>query len=384
MRDIRTVAKKATGFFNNYEPIFESGELADLIRLAKNGDVPARTKIVERFERTILGVCSEFAGPNKELAVYGFIGLLKAIDRVNFQRNNGLYAYAIEYIRKEVREGSKEITDPYSGETRIERVVRSHPKELIEQICAQLHAQCIRHTADKVVQAREDIRARRRPLKYYSTTFEGGYIEDIEGLERVTPRNASPSDDARRLFDCFSPYQFSPQLRPHDAVSRMIEGLVIDTDKRAARRLNAMGRRQYSLWLSRKDRRPILQPEIRMAGYAIPTNTAATASDSTEWKSDAEKLRATAEVQPTVFDEKDKWGWYRSRKDHRPKNEIEAANAAGADERKEHDSIRQQHTRHQASGVRRADGGRRGDTRSRTKGHDHNERRDAPRVAHGA
>ena len=131
-------------------------------------------------------------------------------------------------------------------------------------------------------------------------------------------------------------------------------------DRRAERRLRAMGAQSVcGSWLERKDWKRALKYHTAFVPlfartpmtYCISVNTAQAASDSSDWKSDAKTgLRATAEVQPTVFDEKDKWGWYRSRKDHRPKNEIETANAADADERTENDSIRQSYPRHQASG----------------------------------
>ena len=115
-------------------------------------------------------------------------------------------------------------------------------------------------------------------------------------------------------------------------------------------------------------------------GVRITELRPATPSDSGEWRSDQDKLEAAAKVQPLVFDEKDKWGWYRSRKDHRSKNEIETANAADADERKDDDSFRQCHPRHQASGVRRIDGNRGGDTHSSSRGG----RADVARDAAGA
>ena len=43
--------------------------------------------------------------------------------------------------------------------------------------------------------------------------------------------------------------------------------------------------------------------------YTISINTASTASDSTDWKSDQDKLAATSAIQPTVWDEAYNWGW---------------------------------------------------------------------------
>jgi hypothetical protein len=93
---------------------------------------------------------------------------------------------------------------------------------------------------------------------------------------------------------------------------------------------------------------------------------------------------ASAKV-PKVFDEKDKrWGWYLARKDSRPKNEIYQPSAAAAAERNDdHDSIRQERPRHQASGVRSAAGGSGSNSRGRTSGHDQHVGHNAPRPVGG-
>ena len=50
----------------------------------------------------------------------------------------------------------------------------------------------------------------------------------------------------------------------------------------------------------------------------ISINTAATASDSTDWKSDQDRFDAAAKVQPTCWDEPDKFGYWKTH-DLRPK-----------------------------------------------------------------
>ena len=78
-----------------------------------------------------------------------------------------------------------------------------------------------------------------------------------------------------------------------------------------------------------------------MAGYAIPVNTAATASDSTDWKSDMERIEAASKANPPlVWTQHDKSGAWRTI-DLRPKNEIYQENAAlTAGRNDDHDNVR--------------------------------------------
>jgi hypothetical protein len=249
MRDICTVADNAPGkWTGNYQPILSPGEEADLIRQAKIGHEPSKRKLLDCYHRLILKIAVGFAGNREDLTLYGAIGLLTAVDRYDCSRNNGLYAFAIEYIKDAIRTGAKRLGDPFAGETRIERFVRSHPYDSPEWIADTLN--CSVKKAEKAL----DSFHCRRGIQTYSTTFEGGFNEDIDGRERASPRNAMPSYEARRHFDCFSPHQLSPQLRLHEAVSRKIDALAADLDKRGERRLKAMGRREYALWLVRRER----------------------------------------------------------------------------------------------------------------------------------
>jgi hypothetical protein len=176
-----------------------------------------------------------------------------------------------------------------------------------------------------------------------------------------------------RLYDYFNYGQPTAEMKCH---ARVVDEFLVKLDRRAERWLKKMGRRAYALWLARRDRKPIPTPETRpMAEYSISINTAATASDSTDWKSDQDKLAPT--TLPYIFDEKDRWGWYMARKG--PKNETDmglSKNETHQHERIDNDDIRQV-PRHQIGRLRGSRRDRGGDTRSRPSGQEQHERRNA-------
>ena len=378
----------------------DSDETVRLIVLAQAGDPRARNQILKNFHRAALLIASQYHGPpfGDRLAA-ALLGLSVAIGRCNPRRNNGFYAFAEPWMRKYVRLEAREWRKRgQAGETRIDRWLYDNVNATVDDVIDKFgiehwvlcHPGCpvgelvaeyerVRKTAQEAIARRDLYWDGHKP---YDTT-EGNF--DADG-NFVGPQVAKVHD--LRHWGCYNNLQLSPQLALHGCISRTVDGWTVHADRHAERRLRAIGRRAYASWLVRKYRTAVTPLFARTPmAYVISVNTSRTAvtiADSAKWKSDADKLRATAEVQPTVFDEKDKWGWYRSRKDHHPKNEIETANAASADERTENDSVRHSYPRHQASGVRRADGSRRGDTQSSGRGGRADVARDAAGAAHGS
>jgi hypothetical protein len=248
-------------------PILEPGEAADLIRRAQAGDEPAKATLIKRFHRVILKIAAPYVpdpeverqvlewglkrdGPElDDLVSAGLHAISEAITRFNPRRNNGLYAYAKKYIEgaisAEARNWKKRGT---AGETRIERWIYSHPYDEPEEVAAALRKRGIRCTPEQAAEAMHGISAR-RSAEHYSTT-DSDYDKKEDNFIGARP---ATSHDMYRMYDCYSGNRLSPQLRFHNAVSRLIDGLAADADQRAEQRLKAIGRRAYALELVAKD-----------------------------------------------------------------------------------------------------------------------------------
>jgi hypothetical protein len=310
----------------------------DLICKAQAGDKPALTRLIEKFHRLVLKIATPYApdpaverqaaawglstrdGPEfDDLVAVGVAELTKAILRFNLRRNNGLFAYVETYIRgaisKEARDWKKRGT---SGETRIERWVYSHPYDTPQQIADALSKRGIRCTPEQAEQAQHSVTAR-RSTEHYSTT-DSDYDED----DNFIGARPATSHEMYRMYDCYSS---SACLRFHNAVSSCIDRWAAEAERRAVRRLKAIGRRAYALELVARDHaiaaRAVITPLFARTPmtYSIPINTAANASDSTDWKS-YEKRMAEAEAKhpPQVWSERDRSGVWKI-VDLRPQDE---------------------------------------------------------------
>lgn len=403
---------------------------ADLLRLIKyKDDAAAKEKHFKNWDRTLKEFAREYHGPPWEERYTAAIGgYCEALHRCDPRRNNGFYAYAFGkrgWVRKFLDEACMEWRrrgQSIQKLTRADRYVYYNRDATAEDVVRAVYGEPSKLDWVNVRRLRDAQGAIDRAKAYWHghrsyDTREAPYHQE-EG-KRPYRAPIPTRNEMGREFDCYSPWQLSPQLRLHDGircngptdiicvlndagiartievfgVSPTIDALAISTDKRTERRLSAYGRRAYALEIERRDWERALKYDTALIplfartpmAYCIPSNTSRTAvtmADSAKWKSDADKLRATAEVQPLVFDEKDKWGWYRSRQDRRPKNET--STAAEAAERNEHDSFPQQRARHQASRGRSANGSCRGDARGGASGHDDHVRHFAARSGYGA
>ena len=73
----------------------------DVIRLAKAGDLKARKRLVECYQKTVIKVASQskYDGPTFEDRLdAGWCGFWKALASYNLDINNGFCAYALKFI----------------------------------------------------------------------------------------------------------------------------------------------------------------------------------------------------------------------------------------------------------------------------------------------
>jgi RNA polymerase sigma factor (sigma-70 family) len=230
--------------------ILTPSEERDLLRRAQAGDGAAKNELVSRFHRSVLEIAGQYHGPaHEDLVAAGLLGLCEAIAKFDLRRKNGFFAYAKWLIREEIREAAKEWRKRgQAGETRADRYVYDNPNATPDDIAKKVG--CSVSDAGAATQRAE---AYRNGHERYDTTENGAYDEDdnCRGQRRAT------AHEIYSLYDFYSPQQLSPQLRFHGAVSRLIDALAVDADKRAARRLKQIGRRAYALELVERDRKRI-------------------------------------------------------------------------------------------------------------------------------
>jgi hypothetical protein len=138
-------------------------------------------------------------------------------------------------------------------------------------------------------------------VEHYSTT-DSDYDED----DNFIGARPATSHEMYRMYDCYSS---SAYLRFHNAIGGCIDRWAAEAERRAIKRLKAIGRRAYALELV-KGRTVIAHLFARTPmTYSIPINTAATAADSTDWKSYEQRMaEAAAKHPPQVWDEKNRRG----------------------------------------------------------------------------
>jgi hypothetical protein len=363
-------------------PLYQAG---DILVIHHHGSVReiAKEYFGDYENSHAVGVSS-----HEDRVAAGLEGLWLAARRSDLSRRNGLNASARHWIRKYIREEcrlARKRGD--SSDTRADRKVYDNRHLTPQQIAAlSTRLLCSNKQWAAGVKAAQEAIDRCRVYWHGHDGYHEGFTYD-EISKSDGERCSSPSLKYSTRKDFSLHYDFFTYGQPSadsKCLSRTVDALVAERARRDERWLRAMGRRAYALWLWRteKRRQPIPQPEISMSDYSISINTAATASDSSDWKSDADRLAAAAKVFPTVFDEKDRrWGWYRARS-YIPNNETyqpSTAETAGDD----HDDIRQE-PRHQTGGLRSLNGGCGGDTAGSATRPDEHERHYAPGPVGGA
>jgi hypothetical protein len=377
-----------------------------VIRKAKAGDAEAGDRLYRCFHKALKKIAGniKYRGPAfEEKMSAARLGICNALARYNDNHHNGFWAYARKFVEGSVvdcvhnwhRRGGK-------GETRAERKDRSGHRRIHiqynsienlfdaesgERIEGWIAAGESREWDESGTQLRLSRRLARIefrldvPRECIGTDENpyrngGRYPKKIIGSPGFQiPFARKHSTPARRKID-------APR-RGYAPALGIIGYLAQAADCRAMRRLKAMGRRTYALRLWRRDIKPVklllhagygfgfesspeypdgsrcywrkdvapnFRPTEMQMAYSLPINTAATASDSKDWKSHENRM-ADAEKKhpPQVWNEKIKGVWQTI--DLRPKIEIYQANAAKAAGRSNgHDRIRQ-NPGHEACGV---------------------------------
>ena len=243
-------------------PILEAGKERDLIRAARAGDERAKDELFKSFHRLILKIVSQYSGPpHNDLMAAGTLGFWEVVRRFNLNHNSGrLSTYAQHWIRKHVREAVKDWSkEGAAGETRQDRWLYGHPDATAEELVAA--------AGGTLADAEKAIARLSGGLEHYDTTGETGYNNDTDHGRRIEnddPAAPNGAGVARGAFGCFSGFQFSPQLRLHEPVSRLIDGLARESESRTKRRIHEIGRRAYALEL-------VKQHKARVEAHAEPT-----------------------------------------------------------------------------------------------------------------
>jgi len=242
-------------------PILSSGEEADLLRAAKGpepGAAAAKDALFKAYHRLVLKEAKPYCVAygdacdrrNDDLIAAGNLGLAEAIDRFSLNRNNGFTAYALHYIRGQLKETSKSFNrNGWAGETRLQRAVYGNHDLTTEQASKVMGRPV---DQGEIERARAQVLGMCSPLLSYDTTEPGFEDDDEERKPGVLPALAPP---------CPRQHIFNAALeRRHGRLNRLAE----DADRWEMRRLKEIGRRAYALELVDRDR-------ARIAARAEPT-----------------------------------------------------------------------------------------------------------------
>ena len=90
--------------FNSFPPALSKAEEERLLKLAENGDKPAKNKLVEHNLRLVAHVIKKYNSTTQQedLISIGTIGLIKAIDSFKSDKGTRLATYAARCIENEI------------------------------------------------------------------------------------------------------------------------------------------------------------------------------------------------------------------------------------------------------------------------------------------
>jgi hypothetical protein len=214
-----------------YGPIPSRDEERDLIRRVQAGDKQAEERLVRCFGRTVLKIAGEFYGPTRDdLAAAGFNGLLQAIRRFELSRTDGLRAFAEPWIRKFINAEVKLwCSSGAAGETRVDRVLHSHPGATAEELAKR--AKCSLRTAEEAIAVRDVTRHQ----KHYDTTDS-----ELDDPDEWSQPALATSHPMLAMHDVYNPYRQSLHLLHHKTLGRWVERAAED-----ARRLTEWTLKEY-------------------------------------------------------------------------------------------------------------------------------------------
>jgi hypothetical protein len=229
-------------------PLPDKREERELIRRYRGGDETAKQKLVESFHRLIRSIVSQYGGPShNDLMAAGLFGFCEAISRFNENRGCRLPTYAKHWVRKYILLGIQDWRrEGAAGETRQDRYIFSNPNATAEQVVAAV--------GGKIEDAEKAIARLDAGHEHYTGD------SSFDGRGNYTGPTTPTSHEICRMYDRFSRFQLSPQLRLHEPAcgSRKRIGWIDEfADYHIAesqRHLAEVGRRQYALELVDRER----------------------------------------------------------------------------------------------------------------------------------
>jgi DNA-directed RNA polymerase specialized sigma subunit len=196
-----------------YGPNLGRAEERDLIRRAQAGDDQAKDSLIRHFSRTVLKIAGQYYAPTRwltrdEMAAWGYVGLLEAIERFNPSYRNGLRAYAESRIRKFIRQATKGKSLDLHGElaagdrsdgpreTRADRVLHSNPG--LNAVQLAIRAGC---SVAKAEEAISIFKANRYPEEYSTIETSADDDDATEGWDHGSDEPVRDENPAL-AFNC--------------------------------------------------------------------------------------------------------------------------------------------------------------------------------------
>jgi DNA-directed RNA polymerase specialized sigma subunit len=243
-----------------------SSELADGLRDAR-GSGPQADVAKERIAKSFHGFILKKASAHinyrtddlrrqrfDELVSAGMLGLFKAVSRWDPQSNSGAVGFITKHIEGAIRAEAKKFRrNGAAGETRLQASVYSNSGLTVEKASERLGREV---TEAEIEEARRDnMEATADVRSYFELSTDDKEAE--EGKERgLVTQLPAPFEEGQEPGQIVS-------LAADDTAPGWLErrygaihlrGLGDDADRRARERRDAVGRRQYALELSAKDR----------------------------------------------------------------------------------------------------------------------------------
>jgi DNA-directed RNA polymerase specialized sigma subunit len=213
-------------------PVLAPDEERRLIIRYKAGDGAAGNELASRFHRLVLAEVVRYRGLFREglqecdLIAAGMAGFAKALADYDLRRNTRLGSLALSLIKWRIKDCALDWRRRgQAGATKADKWLRSHREATAEQIVAAVGCRL------------RDAEAAIARLKMY-WHGDGQYLDD----PAVEDDDAAPATLSVRT-----------RTRGPDLIDRAAE----EADRRAKRRIQEVGRRQYALELVEHDRKRI-------------------------------------------------------------------------------------------------------------------------------